>query len=114
MTFRTDTHNNPTAFTTDIAREAGLVVGIDYVVGDVFPAPSTLHTARLLGDPVAITIKVIDKIGFYNALGRMRWVYIAVPKFIWDGLGFDQKKRVIAFMFQHEGGVQLKGILGLA
>ena len=62
---RTDRHNNPAAFTTDIAKQAGLKEGVDYTVGDKFP-DSNLATARLIGDPVAKTIKVIDKINIYN------------------------------------------------
>lgn len=102
---RTDDHNNPTAFTTDIAVRAGLDLGVDYTRGSPFAAgETTLFTARLLGDPIAITIRVIDAIGFYTKSGHQRWVYIAMPRFIWDALNFEQKRDVIGFMYRHEGG----------
>jgi hypothetical protein len=104
---RTDRHNNPTAFTTDIAKNAGLVEGVDYVVGDAFPNNPNLKTAKLLGDPIATTIKVIDKIGFYTRSGNQRWDYIAIPASQWNAMSYDQKKQTIAKMYQHEGGTQL-------
>lgn len=61
---RTDRHANPTAFTTDIAKQAGLKEGVDYTTGDVFGDKGQYNTAKLIGDPVDTTIKVIDKIGF--------------------------------------------------
>lgn len=120
--FRTDSHNNPTAFTTDVAREAGLTLGVDYEQGDPFTVdnpggakPITLHTARILGDAVAVTIRVIDKIGFYTRNGQPRWNYIAIPKVIWDSLdgadglpGRDAvKSSVIGGMYQREGGTKM-------
>lgn len=108
--FRTDKHNNPTAFTTEIARQAGLVAGKDYVVGDPFDSGSghILYTARLIGDAIAITIKTIDKIGFYNSMGKQRWIYICMPNFIWNSLNYDLKVKTLGFMYQHEGGTELK------
>lgn len=108
MSFRTDRNMNPAAFTVDIAKQAGLVLGTDYVAGDPFPSPSTLVTAKLLGDPVAITIRVIDAIGYYTKQGNPRWTYIALPKFVWDSLTPNLKKQVIAFHYSKEGGVELK------
>ncbi len=110
MNFRTDRNNNPAAFTTDIAAAAGLVLGKDYEVGDKFPDPSNLHTAKLLGDPIQLTIRVIDAIGYYTKAGAQRWTYIAMPKFVWDALEPPLKKRVIAFHYQHEGGTALAGL----
>ncbi len=106
--FRTDENNNPAAFTTDIAVQAGLVLNVDYVVGTQFPAPSTLHTAKLLGDPIAVTVKVIDKIGYYTHAGARRWEYIALPHFVWSALTPDQKRDVIGFHYQHEAGVTMR------
>lgn len=106
---RTDRHNNPTAFTTDIARIAGLREGVDYVQGDPFSG-GQFHTARLLGDPVATTIKVIDNIGFYTQGGKQRWVHTAMPKNEWDSLSYEQKKQVVKKMYGHEGGKELKNI----
>lgn len=116
VSFRTDRNNNPAAFTTDIAREAGLVLGTDYEQGDPFVVPVrgmppiTLYTAKLLGDPIALTIHVIDKIGYYTNTGIERWTYIALPKFVWDSLTPELKKAVIGFHYQHEGGIELKGL----
>ncbi len=103
---RTDRHNNPTAFTTDIARQAGLKEGVDYVVGDPFPNNPNLKTAKLLGDPIATTIKVIDSIGFYTQSGQPRWTYVnQIPDAKnWANLSPGQKANVIAQMYQREGG----------
>jgi hypothetical protein len=107
---RTDRHNNPAAFTVDIAKQAGLVLGKDYSIGDSFPNNPNLKTAKLIGNPIAQTIKVIDKIGFYTQSGNPRWTY--VPKLQgasnWKNLSYDQKKGVIKQMYAHEGGSQLK------
>jgi hypothetical protein len=105
---RTDSHNNPAAFTTDIAEQAGLVYGVDYTAGDAFPGNPALHTARLAGDPVQLTIRVIDAIGFYTKTGGQRWVYIGIPKFVWDALEPPEKRDVIGFMYGHEGGVTMR------
>lgn len=111
---RTDAHNNPTAFTTDIAKEAGLKEGLDYTTGAPFVAGGhTYYTAHLLGNPIDMTIRVIDKITFYTRLGTIRWIYIGIPKFIWDVLNYSGKKAVIAFMYKHEGGTEMRKILGI-
>lgn len=107
MSFRTDRNNNPTAFTTDVAHLGGLVLGVDYEVGDVFPR-GTLHTAKLLKDPIELTIKVINKIGFRTTLKQGRWTYINMPKFVWDGLLDEEKKMVIQDMYHFEGGTELE------
>jgi hypothetical protein len=108
MAARTDRNNNPAAFTVDIAKQAGLVEGTEYVPGDKFPDPSNLVTAKLLGDPIATTIKVIDKIGYYTKWGQPRWTYIAMPQFVWRALDVDAKKKVIAFHYANEGGEEMK------
>lgn len=107
---RTDRHNNPAAFTVDVAKNAGLKEGIDYTVGDAFPNNPNLKTARLIGDPVAQTIKVIDRIGFYTQSGKPRWSYVASLNGAnnWKNLSYDQKKNVVAQMYSHEGGSKLK------
>lgn len=106
---RTDRHNNPAAFTTDIAKQAGLVLGVDYTVGDAFPNNPSMRTATLLGNPIAQTIKVIDKIGFYTQSGAPRWSYVSSLSGAgnWKNLSYDQKKKVIAQMYSHEGGSAL-------
>lgn len=105
---RTDRHNNPTAFTTDIAKQAGLKEGVDYTVGDPFPGNPNYRTATILGDPIDTTIKVIDKIGFQTQSGAPRWTYINMPKSQWNAMSYDQKKQTIAKMYQNEGGSALK------
>jgi hypothetical protein len=107
---RTDINNNPTAFTTAIATQAGLVLGVDYADGTPFPQPSPLVTAKLLGDPVEITIRVIDKIGYKTHVGVNRWTYICLPKFVWDALSHDQKRDVIGFQYQYEGGTAMRDL----
>ena len=106
---RTDNNNNPAAVTTDVAA-MGLLKDVEYVSGDPFPAPSTLVTARLIGDPVALTIKLIDTIGYYTRAGVPRWIYIAIPKSIWLALTPDQKRDVIGFHYQREGGTAMRGL----
>lgn len=109
MSSRTDEHNNPVAFTTDIASQGGLVEGTEYEEGNSFEVGNmTLYTAKLLGDPVALTIKVIDKIGFYTQHSAKRWIYIGIPHFVWVLLSADHKRDVIGFMYQREGGTELR------
>lgn len=123
--FRTDKNNNPAAFTTDIAAQAGLRLGIDYVQGDPFLAGSlkghktkllglkighTYYTAKLLGDPVAITIRVIDKIGYKTRVGGNRWTYITMPKFVWNLLTPNEKRDVVGYHYQYEGGTAMRGL----
>lgn len=104
---RTDDNNNPAAFTTDIARQAGLVAGVDFVNGTLFPAPSSLITAKLLGDPIALTIRVIDAIGYVTRQGAPRWTYINIPRFVWDKLDADTRRAVVGFHYEHEGGTAM-------
>lgn len=107
MSARTDRNNNPAAFTTDLAKQAGLVEGKDYVAGDPFPTGS-LVTAKILGDPIQTTIRLIDAVGYFTKMGIPRWTYISMPKFVWDALDAPTKKKVIGFHYQHEGGTEMK------
>lgn len=109
--FRTDQNNNPTAFTTDMAKLAKLTLGTDYLVGNPFNAEGhTYYTAKLIGDPIAQTIKVIDKVGFYTSSGNLRWIYIGIPYEVWLSLNSVQKKNVIGYMYSREGGETMKGL----
>lgn len=101
---RTDRHNNPTAFTTQIAKQAGLKEGVDYIAGDQFPDNPNLRTAKLLGDPLEITRRVIDNIGFYTGGGAQRWTHTAIPDEQWSAMSTDEKNEVIKSMYQKEGG----------
>lgn len=111
MSARTDRNNNPAAITTDIAAQGGLTLGTDYDQGDPFiVGENTYFTAKLLGDPIQLTIRVIDKIGYYTRAGGMRWTYIALPQFVWLGLDPPTKKKVIGFHYLHEGGTEMKAL----
>ncbi len=108
---RTDRHNNPVAMTTAVAKDSGLVLGKDYVQGDSFKGSDgkIYYTAKFLGDPIATTIKAIDKGGFTTASGKPRWSYLSsIPEAKnWSNLTYNQKKNVIAQMYKHEGGSAL-------
>lgn len=109
-TFRTDRNNNPTAFTTDIAKEGGLVFGQDFTQGESFGAGGgQLFTAKLIGDPIALTVRVIDKIGFRVGSDpfKPRWTYINLPYDIWKSLAAAQKAQVIGDMYKCEGGTEM-------
>lgn len=113
MSFRTDRNNNPTAFITRLADLAGLVQGKDYEIGDPFTTivgghEIVLHTAKLLGDPIALTIQVMDKTGFETSLGRPRWNYVDLLKEHWDSFTPVLKKSFIGLMYKHEGGTALQ------
>jgi hypothetical protein len=109
--FRTDRNNNPTAMITQMAEEGGLVLGTDYEQGDSFGSAGTVYfTAKLLGDPIALTIKVIDKLGFYTTAPHARWTYIAIPYDLWLSLTENQKQYVIGFMYGQEGGTEMRSL----
>lgn len=111
MSTRADRHNNPTAFTTDMAKEAGLVYNTDYTQGDPFLVGHTyLYTAKLLKDPLQLTVQVIDRLGFYTKFNTVRWVYKAMDNWIWAKLNVEEKIRVIHDMYHHEGGIELEKI----
>ena len=108
MTYRTDRNNNPAAFTTDIAREGGLILHVEYELGDSFSNKlQTLYTAKLIGDPIVLTIKVIDHIGYYTHAGVARWIYMAIPKSLWDMFTPAMKKQAVLEHYRHEGGTEL-------
>jgi hypothetical protein len=113
MSFRTDRHRNPAAFTVDLAKQAGLKLGVDYLVGDPFPG-GRFFTAKLLGDPVEITIRLIDRVGFFTKTGAQRWSYAAWPQFAWLALPVEVKRQVIGWMYQHEGGTELRALFTAA
>lgn len=100
---RTDRHFNPTAFTTQIAKQAGLIEGIDYTVGDPFDE-GKYNTAKLLKDPIEQTIKVIDKLGFFTKSGEQRWSHTAIPKSEWETYDKPEKISTILEMYKREGG----------
>ncbi len=80
--------------------------GGEFVNGDPFPT-GPLITAKLIGDPIALTIRVLDKVGYFTRAGTARWTYIDMPKFVWDMLTNEQKRIVIHFHYVHEGGTTM-------
>lgn len=106
---RTDRNNNPTAFIVQMAQEAGLILGKDYEQGDSFIVNnSTYYTAKLLGDPIDLTIKVIDKLTFYTLFPfSHRWTYIAIPPLVWNIMSPQEKAAVILAMYKIEGGSEM-------
>lgn len=111
--YRTDRNDNPTAFTTDVAHEAKLILGKDYAQGDPFNETfthQTLYTAKLLGDPIALTIRVIDVLSFLTITGDSRWGYITMPHFTWMELTAPEKRDVIGWMYQREGGTTMRSL----
>src|SRR5271155_4478874 len=112
MEYRTDRNNNPAAFTTAIAVQGGLVLHQDYEIGDPFQDISgrTFYTAKLIGEPVGLTIKVISNIGFYTTNGPRfpRWNYINIPKAVWLALSVEIQRDIIGFMYEQEGGVAMR------
>ena len=116
MSFRTDRNNNPTAFTTAIAIEGGLVQGRDFVQGDENEAAEHVYyTAKLIGDPISLTIGVIDRIGFRVGSDpyKPRWTYINLPYDLWQGLTTAQKRQVIGDMYACEGGTAMKPLFAI-
>lgn len=101
--------------TTDVAKSGGLVLGTDYAVGASFKVGElTLYTAKLLGDPIALTIRVMDKAGFYTKRGTPRWVYsdgpIGIPAKLWNALTHEQKVLTIGVLYAHEGGTTMMAL----
>lgn len=106
-TMRTDRHNNPTAFTTDIAKQAWLIEWVDYIVWDAFPDNPNMKTAKLIWDPFEQTIKVIDKIWFKTQSWNSRWTYtdkLWMTNEKWKTLSDEEKKNFITRMYKEEWG----------
>jgi hypothetical protein len=130
--YRTERHNNPTAFTTDLAKQAGLVEGVDYEIGDAFYdvgdklGLSTMeeaiaekrktgeeikkyNTARIKKDDwFEVTKKLIDKVGFYDQNGGPRWSYIdklfsgGNANTIWNESDDEGKLKILKKMYGKE------------
>lgn len=112
---RTERNNNPTAMTTDVAKMLWWELGVDYEIWDAFTTADgkTLYTAKLIGDPIETTIRLIDRWiangidPFYRANWQGRWSYISkiwVTKEKWVNMSPSEKADVIAKMLQHEWG----------
>jgi hypothetical protein len=104
---RADRHNNPTAMTTAAAKNMGLVEGVDYTVGDRFTSDSgkEYFTAKFLGDPVATSIRAIDK-GTFSTTSGNRWSYLDGTKMNahWKTLSTTEKAVLIDEMRKYENG----------
>ena len=106
---RTDDHNNPIAFTTDVAKQAGLAEWYDYTKGRMFISfGGIFYTAEVKRDPISVCIRVIDKLSFRTTKGTPRWSHTIMPKFIWDVMSTDQKRDIIGFMYEREGGTLMR------
>lgn len=112
---RTERNNNPTAMTTDVAKMLWGELGVDYEIWDAFVTASwqTLYTAKLIGDPIETTIRLIDRWiangidPFYRANWQWRWSYISsiwITKDKWVKMSPAEKADVIAKMLKHEWG----------
>jgi len=118
--YRTDRHNNPIAAVYGLfkqasssgsldTREPRLIEGIHFEKGDPFRSGGrTFYTGRILADPIAVSIALIDRVGFYTGNNRQRWSYIAIPWWVWRSMNEWQKTLTIYEMYQHEGGVEME------
>jgi len=110
---RADRNNSPAAFTTSVAQDGGLTLNVDYAQGDPFTVTDaqgrteTYYTAKLLGDPVALTIRVLDTAGWQTHYGAPRWTYMDLPNATWLKLAEEDKRAIIKLMYHHEGGTAL-------
>ena len=110
-TMRTERNNNPTAMTTDVAKSLWWVEGVDYVQWDSFQTADwkTLYTAKLLGDPIETTIKLLDtaastwRWAFYTKGWAQRWSHTAMSDAEWLKLTPEEKQNVVLKMLQREG-----------
>lgn len=110
-TMRTERNNNPTAMTVDVAKSLWWVEWVDYVQWDSFKTwdGRTLYTAKLIGDPIETTIKLLDnaanswKWAFYTKWWAQRWTHTAMSDKDWLALTPEQKQNVVLQMLQREG-----------
>lgn len=112
---RTERNNNPTAMTTDVAKMLGWVLGVDYEIWDSFTGWDwkVYYTAKLIGDPIETTIRLIDRWiangidPFYRANWQGRWSYISkigITKEKWQNMSPSEKADIIAQMLKYEWG----------
>lgn len=106
--FRTDRHRNPIACTTDLAKQAGLRLGVDYAQGDPFEAGGhTYYTAKFLGDPIDTSIRVIDACGYFTHAGGERWTYMAIQPKLYSSLTRGQKILAVLCHYRCENGTDM-------
>ena len=108
---RTERNNNPTAMTTDVAKSLWWIEWVDYIQWDSFKTwdGRTLYTAKLIGDPIETTIKLLDNAAsswrwaFYTKWWAKRWTHTAMSDKDWLALTPEQKQNVVLQMLQREG-----------
>lgn len=109
-TMRTERNNNPTAMTTDVAKSLWWVEWVDYVQWDSFQTGDwrTLYTAKLIGDPIETTIKLLDNAAntwrwaFYTKWWAKRWTHTGMSDAERLKLSPEEKKNVVLKMLQRE------------
>ena len=112
-TMRTERNNNPTAMTTDVAKMLWGELWVDYEIWDSFLTSDwkTLYTAKLIGDPIETTIRLIDRWilngidPFYRANWQPRWSYLSkiwITKDKWMNMDDNEKWEVIKQMLKYE------------
>ena len=111
-TMRTERNNNPTAMTTDVAKSLWGVEWEDYVQWDSWTNDKwqTFYTAKLLGDPIETTIRLLDRAAetgrwaFYTKAWWQRWTHTAMSDADWLKLSPEEKQWVVLKMLQREWG----------
>ena len=111
-TMRTERNNNPTAMTTDVAKSLWGVEWEDYVQWDSWTNDKwqTFYTAKLLGDPIETTIRLLDRAAetgrwaFYTKAWWQRWTHTAMSDADWLKLSPEEKQWVVLKMLKNEWG----------
>lgn len=113
-TMRSERNNNPTAMITAYAKQLWGIEWVDYVQWDSFTSVDenwvehTYYTAKLLGDPIDTTIRLIDrwvdnnvKKNVFSAWSYADQLWMTNDK--WKNMSREEKEALILKMLQHEG-----------
>lgn len=108
-TMRTERNNNPTAMITAYAKQLWWIEWVDYVQWDSFTWKDgrVYYTAKLLGDPIETTIRLLDRWVANNVKPNVfsAWSYASD---LWmtnerrKNMSQEEKKNLILKMLQHE------------
>ena len=107
---RTERNNNPTAMTTDYAKMLWWELGVDYEIWDSFISASgkTLYTAKLIGDPIETTIRLLDRaLANWNQNIFSGWTYakkLWLNNSVWANATPEEKRDIIYKMLKQEWG----------
>lgn len=113
-TMRTERNNNPTAMITEYAKQLWGIEWVDYIQWDSFTSTDanwvthTYYTAKLLGDPIETTIRLLDR-WVENGVKKnvfSAWSYanqLGMTNDKWKNMSKDEKEALILKMLQHEG-----------